>query len=57
MVEEFIGKLKAAMDNLVLGDGMKDGVSQGPIINKSQFDKVTYSGISDHSSSRREWMG
>lgn len=38
--EEFINKLKAAMDNLVLGDGLTEGVSQGPIINKSQFDKV-----------------
>jgi len=40
VVDEFIGKLKVAMDKLVLGDGMTDGVSQGPIINRSQFDKV-----------------
>ena len=30
------------MDKLVLGDGMTEGVSQGPIINRSQFDKVNY---------------
>ena len=30
------------MDNLVLGDGLTEGVSQGPIINKSQFDKVAF---------------
>ena len=41
--EEFVTKLKAAMDNLVLGDGLTEGVSQGPIINKSQFDKVGFS--------------
>lgn len=40
VVDEFIGKLKVAMDKLVLGDGMTDGVSQGPIINRSQFDKI-----------------
>jgi succinate-semialdehyde dehydrogenase len=40
VLEEFVIKLRAAMDSLVLGDGLTDGVSQGPIINKSQFDKI-----------------
>ena len=28
------------MDKIVLGDGFVDGVTQGPLINKPQFDKV-----------------
>lgn len=40
VVDEFVAKLSAAMDKLVLGDGLADGVSQGPIINQSQFNKV-----------------
>eukprot|EP00088_Acartia_fossae_P000692 TRINITY_DN10281_c0_g1_i1.p1 TRINITY_DN10281_c0_g1~~TRINITY_DN10281_c0_g1_i1.p1 ORF type:complete len:528 (-),score=92.19 TRINITY_DN10281_c0_g1_i1:309-1847(-) len=40
VAEQFIAKLKTAMDNLVLGDGLAEGISQGPIVNKSQFDKV-----------------
>ena len=34
----FVEKLKAAMEKqLVLGDGFDDGVTQGPLINKSQY--------------------
>eukprot|EP00092_Neocalanus_flemingeri_P014165 GFUD01015283.1.p1 GENE.GFUD01015283.1~~GFUD01015283.1.p1 ORF type:complete len:536 (-),score=199.14 GFUD01015283.1:218-1747(-) len=37
----FVEKLKAAMESqLVLGDGFADGVTQGPLINKSQHSKV-----------------
>ena len=33
----FVEKLKAAMEKqLVLGDGFAEGVTQGPLINKSQ---------------------
>jgi hypothetical protein len=28
------------MEKLVLGDGFQEGVTQGPLINKSQFNKV-----------------
>ena len=28
------------MDKLVLGDGFQEGVTQGPLINQSQFNKV-----------------
>ena len=31
---------QVAMDKLKLGDGFAEGVTQGPIINKAQFDKV-----------------
>ncbi|XP_023346024.1 succinate-semialdehyde dehydrogenase, mitochondrial isoform X2 [Eurytemora carolleeae] len=41
VVDQFLEKLKVAMDKLVLGDGFADGVTQGPIINKAQFDKVS----------------
>lgn len=38
---EFVSKLKeAAEKSLVLGDGMDDGVNQGPLINESQFKRV-----------------
>merc|ERR1719154_985813 len=38
---EFVEKLKAAMEKqLVLGDGFAEGVTQGPLINKSQHSKV-----------------
>jgi len=39
--DQFVEKLKAAMSKqIVLGDGVSQGVTQGPLINKSQFDKV-----------------
>jgi len=38
--DEFVEKLKIEMNKLVLGDGFIDGVTQGPLINKTQFDKV-----------------
>eukprot|EP00090_Calanus_glacialis_P038179 TRINITY_DN6672_c0_g1_i1.p1 TRINITY_DN6672_c0_g1~~TRINITY_DN6672_c0_g1_i1.p1 ORF type:complete len:498 (+),score=139.20 TRINITY_DN6672_c0_g1_i1:130-1494(+) len=37
----FVEKLQEAMEKqLVLGDGFAEGVSQGPLINKSQYNKV-----------------
>ena len=30
------------MEKLVLGDGFQEGVTQGPLVNKSQFTKVPY---------------
>ena len=34
----FVDKLKTAIEQqLVLGDGFTEGVSQGPLINKSQY--------------------
>jgi len=37
----FVDKLKNAIEQqLVLGDGFTEGVSQGPLINKSQYNKV-----------------
>jgi len=39
--DEFVAKIKAAMEaQLILGDGMNPGVTQGPLINRSQFNKV-----------------
>ncbi|KAK4298734.1 hypothetical protein Pmani_028939 [Petrolisthes manimaculis] len=39
--EEFLSSLKAAMmDRLVVGDGAKEGVNQGPLINDNQFRRV-----------------
>lgn len=40
VLDEFVDKLKTAMDKLVLGDGATEGVTQGPLINQSQFTKV-----------------
>jgi len=39
--DEFIAKLQAMMEKTIaLGDGFDNGVNQGPMVNKSQFDKV-----------------
>ena len=39
--DKFVSKLKETVNKqLVLGDGMKAGVNQGPLINASQFKKV-----------------
>ena len=39
--DEFLGKLRAQMEKeLKIGDGMKDGVTQGPLVNKRQFERV-----------------
>ena len=36
--DAFVEKLQDAMEKqLVLGDGFAEGVSQGPLINKSQY--------------------
>eukprot|EP00094_Tigriopus_californicus_P005264 TCALIF_05074-PA protein Name:"Similar to Aldh5a1 Succinate-semialdehyde dehydrogenase, mitochondrial (Rattus norvegicus)" AED:0.17 eAED:0.17 QI:569/0.8/0.83/1/1/1/6/157/600 len=40
--DKFVAKLKETVEkSVVLGDGMDDGVNQGPIINKNQFARVT----------------
>jgi len=40
--DEFVGKLVAEMKaSLVMGNGLTPGVTQGPLINKSQLDKVS----------------
>jgi len=38
--DAFIEKLKVAVSKIRLGDGFDEGVTQGPLINKAQFDKV-----------------
>jgi len=39
--DEFVARMQAAMEaGLVLGNGMDPGVTQGPLINRSQFEKV-----------------
>ena len=39
--DEFVAKIKVAMETkLILGNGMDPGVTQGPLINRSQFSKV-----------------
>lgn len=39
--DKFVTKLQDAVEKqLVIGDGMADGVNQGPLVNKSQFDTV-----------------
>jgi len=38
--DEFVGKLKTFVEKIVSGDGFENGVNQGPLINKSQFEKV-----------------
>jgi succinate-semialdehyde dehydrogenase len=37
---EFVQKLKAAMDKIVMGDGKNSGVNMGPLINLAQVEKV-----------------
>lgn len=40
--DKFVAKLKETVEkSVVLGDGMDNGVNQGPIINKNQFARVT----------------
>lgn len=38
--DKFVEKLKSAMSTLVVGDGMSENTTQGPLINKNQFLKV-----------------
>lgn len=38
--EPFIHKLKAQMEQLVIGNGMQDGVQIGPLIDRQAFEKV-----------------
>ncbi|XP_059619908.1 succinate-semialdehyde dehydrogenase, mitochondrial [Phlebotomus argentipes] len=37
----FVDKLRAVVEKLVVGDGKKDGVNLGPLINEAQFKKVS----------------
>jgi len=40
--DQFLVKLKQVVESsIVLGDGMDQGVNQGPLINKNQFNKVS----------------
>jgi len=40
--DEFVEKLKNFVEKtIVIGDGFESGVNQGPLINKSQFEKVS----------------
>ena len=41
--DEFVNKYKAQIEKLVVGDGMKDGVTQGPLINRRAVEKVRMS--------------
>ncbi|KAK6629829.1 hypothetical protein RUM43_003649 [Polyplax serrata] len=41
VVDEFVSKLSARLDNVVCGNGTKSGVTMGPLINKAQIDKVS----------------
>ena len=44
--DAFVEKLQVAMESqLLLGDGFAEGVSQGPLINKSQYKYELYSKI------------
>jgi acyl-CoA reductase-like NAD-dependent aldehyde dehydrogenase len=44
--DAFVEKLQEAMEKqLVLGDGFAEGVSQGPLINKSQYKYEFYAMI------------
>ncbi len=38
--DKFADKLKAAVEKMKVGDGTKDGVTTGPLINKAAVDKV-----------------
>lgn len=38
--DEFISKFCEAIKKIKIGDGMKEGVTLGPIINKKQFDRI-----------------
>jgi len=40
--DKFVAKLKETVEKtMVLGDGMDQGVNQGPLVNEAQFNKVT----------------
>ena len=39
--DELVDKLRAAVDQIVVGDGMRPEVTMGPINNPRQYDKVT----------------
>lgn len=38
--DEFVKRLKAAVANLVIGDGTEDGITQGPLIDEAAVEKV-----------------
>ena len=41
--DEFCGKLRDKISQLVVGDGMQPGVTQGPLINDRAAEKVMQS--------------
>lgn len=41
VMEEFLAEAKAAADALVLGDGLQEGVTNGPLINAAGLEKVS----------------
>lgn len=38
--DKFVAAVKAAMQQLLVGDGMADGTTVGPLINTPQMNKV-----------------
>ena len=46
--EEFLSRVREAMAKLVIGDGLKPGVTIGPLINQSQLEKVHVTLIKFH---------
>ena len=38
--DEFVDKFTQAVSNLKVGDGLNDGIDQGPLINAGAIDKV-----------------
>jgi hypothetical protein len=38
--EQFISKMTEGMSKFVIGNGMEEATTQGPLINQSQFSKV-----------------
>lgn len=39
--DDFLGRLKSIAEGIAVGDGSKDGVKMGPLINRGQYEKVT----------------
>jgi aldehyde dehydrogenase (NAD+) len=42
VVDTFVDMIEAAADDLVLGDGLNEGVDVGPLINEAALEKVTH---------------
>ncbi|MEM7122641.1 MAG: aldehyde dehydrogenase family protein [Pseudomonadota bacterium] len=41
IADDFLGRLKSLAGSIVVGDGTRDGVQMGPLVNAAQYDKVT----------------